>query len=142
VSGVTIAVPRHTFEDHTGEVRVRIEAPTLAGLFEEAARALAELMLESGKPAADEPPVNVKLEALDAEALLVDWLNELVFLSETRGRVYSDVTVHQVSRTALEASARGVLPEMLRTAVKAATLHGLQVKESESGFTATVILDV
>ena len=136
------AVARHSFEDHTGEVRLRLEAPTLAALFEEAALGLAELMLEGPSDANEEPEQSVTVEAPDCEALLVAWLNELVFLSETRGRVYTEVRVHSVSNTRLEASVRGVFPETLRTAVKAATLHGLRVEQSAHGYTATVVLDV
>jgi SHS2 domain-containing protein len=136
------AVARHSFEDHTGEVRLRLEAPTLAALFEEAAMGLAELMLEVASDTREEREQSVTVEARDREALLVAWLNELVFLSETRGRVYTEVRVHSVSDTRLEASVRGVFPEALRTAVKAATLHGLKVDESADGFTATVVLDV
>lgn len=136
------AAARHSFEDHTGEVRLRLEAPTLAALFEEAALGLAELMLEAPSGADEEPEQSVTVEARDCEALLVAWLNELVFLSETRGRVYTEARVHSVSDTRLEASVRGVFTETLRTAVKAATLHGLRVEQSARGFTATVVLDV
>jgi SHS2 domain-containing protein len=139
---MTTSPPHHAFEEHTGEVRLRVEAPTLEGLFEEAARAMAELMLDTRPGPADEPPEAVSLVARDPEALLVDWLNELIFLSETRKRIYTDVRVQRATDTALEATVRGVLPETLGTAVKAATLHGLRITRSPQGYAATVVLDV
>jgi SHS2 domain-containing protein len=139
---MTTESPRHAFEEHTGEVRLRVEAPTLAGLFEEAARGMAELMLDAGVETAEEPGETVRIVAKDREALLVDWLNELVFLSETRKRIYTDVRVDVASDTVLEATVRGVFPETLGTAVKAATLHGLAIEESPGGYAATVVLDV
>jgi SHS2 domain-containing protein len=135
-------LPRHAFDDHTGDVRLRVEAPTLPGLFEEAARGLAELMLERAMELGLNGAERVSLRAPDREALLVDWLNELIFLSETRQRIYTDVTVHRASDTELVATVRGVLPEALRTAVKAATLHDLRVVEAQGGYSATVVLDV
>ena len=135
-------MPSHTFEDHPGEVRLRVRATSLAGLFEEAARGLAELMMEVASPAGAEAAENVELHARDREALLVAWLNELIFLSETRRRVYTDVHVRRASDTALEATIRGVFPETLRTAVKAATLHGLVVENTPDGFVASLVLDV
>ena len=133
--------PHHEFRDHTGEVRLSVEAPTLAGLFEEAARGFSELVAEATSET-DVEERRVSLRARDREALLVAWLNELVFLTETRGRVYTDVRVSHVTDTALEASVRGGVPKALRTAVKAATLHRLKVRQSPHGFTASVVLDV
>jgi SHS2 domain-containing protein len=134
--------PIHAFEDHTGEVRMRVEAGTLAELFEEAARGLAELMQERPAPPDPGSAEHVRLRARDAEALLVDWLNELVFLSDTRERVYTDVRVTHITDTELEATVAGATPEALRTAVKAATLHGLAVRRSAEGYSASVVLDV
>jgi SHS2 domain-containing protein len=134
--------PRHSFEDHAAETRLVVEASSLAALFEEAARALAELVLEAGAGAADEPVKVVRLCAPDAAALLVDWLNELVYLSETEKRVYTDVRVTRATETELEATVRGVYPEIVRTAVKAATLHEVRVERGAHGYTASVVLDV
>src|SRR5690242_12229426 len=118
-------VSRHTFEDHVGEVRLRVEAPTPGDLFEEAARGLTELIAEVSATANVEHETTVVLRAHDREALLVDWLNELIFLFETRHLVYSDVHVRSMTDTVLEAVVRGAEPRVLRTAVKAATLHDL-----------------
>lgn len=130
------------FEDHPGEVRLRIEATTLAGVFEEAARALAELMLGQGGSEPPGPDETVHVEAADAASLLVNWLNELVFLSETKKRIYTQVSVMAVTERQVEAKLRGVYPESLRTEVKAATLHGLRLEHVAGLYSATVVLDV
>ncbi|MBI3185869.1 MAG: archease [Myxococcales bacterium] len=133
--------PRHSFEEHTGEVLVRLEAPSLEGLFAEAGRALAELL-------AGEPPVpkgqaeRVQLEAPDRQTLLADFVNELIFLSETRKKVYSELEVERVEGGALSARVRGAEPDSLRTAVKAATFHRLEISEGPGGYSATLVLDV
>ncbi len=134
--------PRHTFVEHTGEVEVHIEAPSLAALFEEAARALAGVMVGDAVEMARGPDEQVEVAAGDRAALLVEWLNELVYRSETRKRVYTEARVQDVSDRALHAAIRGFDPPGIKTAVKAATLHRLQVGERNHGFFATVILDV
>ena len=130
----------HTLEEHTGELKLRIEAPTLAELFAEAGRALAETM----GPANDGPLVakRIEIEASDREALLVDWLNELVFLSEVEKAIFRELRVELPSDRRLEAFASGVKVERLRNPVKAATYHGLSVSERKDGFVATVVVDV
>ncbi len=134
----------YQFEPHTGEVQIRIKGTDLPELFEEAGYALAELMLGEEHPEElpGEEQEEITLEAADTEALLVDWLNELISRSDARKRVYTDFDVDRVSETGLHARIRGFTPSVLKTAVKAATFHGLEIHEHEDGFIATVVLDV
>lgn len=137
-----VAPARHTFLDHTGELRLHVEAATLAALFEQAGRALAELLLERAAGAGLDSEVVIELQARDTPALLVAWLNELIFLSETRKRVFTELHVLAIDDTRLRARARGIYPESLRTAVKAATLHELAVRRVGQGYVADLVLDV
>jgi len=131
----------HTLEEHTGELKLRIEAPTLPEIFAEAGRALAEAM---GAAMSDGPLVarRIEVDASDREALLVDWLNELVFLSEVEKVVFQQFRIELPSERRLVASLSGVKVDRLRNPVKAATYHGLAISERPDGFVATVVLDV
>jgi SHS2 domain-containing protein len=134
---------RHSFEEHTGEVRLELTAPSCEELFAEAGRALAELMLgEVGVPPDSAPMKAVEVRARDRAALLVEWLNELIFLSETSKRVFTHFRVERVDETEALAVVAGVAPEVLKTAVKAATLHGVSVQDSNGSWRASVVLDV
>ncbi|HZA14886.1 MAG TPA: archease [Myxococcaceae bacterium] len=133
---------RHWFEEHTSEVQLVAVAPTLAELFVEAARGVAELLAEDLAVRPEGPTESVELHARDVEALLVDWLNEVIFLSETRKRVFSEIQVKRAGETEFAATLRGFEPQMIKTAVKAATLHGARVEKQEGGFRASVVLDV
>ncbi len=133
----------HELEEHTGEVRLRLEAADWPGLFTEAARALAELM--TGAPDVKPPagqPVELTVHAPDRAALLVEWLNELVFLSETRKEVLGEATVVSATANEVVATVRGYEPAVLKTAVKAATLHEARVDQRDGRWHATVVLDV
>jgi len=134
----------HVFQDHTAEVLLRVEAPSLAELYAEAGRALAELLADDPAAVRCGEPERVAVEAADREALLVAWLDELVYRAETRGRVYPVIEVERVTDRMLAATIRGGPPGTWRTAVKAATWHRLRVAEADDGqgFWATVVLDV
>jgi SHS2 domain-containing protein len=132
---------RHRFEEHVGEVQIRVEAATPGELFAEAGRALAELLLEGPASAAREW-LDVQVQAPDREALLAEWLNELIFRSETRHCAFTELHVTSISDRELAARIGGVPIESPRVAVKAATLHGLRIAEGSRGFVATVVLDV
>ncbi len=133
---------RHVVEEHKGELALRIEAATLPGLFEEAARALSEAMRGDADGAAAAWSRNLRVSSNDREALLVEWLNELVYQCEAEHVLVTEFHVDRLSDTELEARVRGVRVERLRNPVKAATFHRLSIAEGAGGFTAFVVLDV
>ena len=133
---------RHRWLDHTSEVQLQVEAESLAGLAAEAGRALGLLLLR-GLPARPEGPAReIQVESVDREALLVDWLNEILFLAEMERWVAVEFDVLEISSVHLKASALGVPVEESPALVKAATFHGLAVEERDGGLQAEVIFDV
>lgn len=138
---------RHTFEGHTSEVAIRIQAPTLGELYAEAGRALAHLMLgddvsPDGPPLVETVHETVAVEARDPVALMVDWLNELIFRGEVAKVVFTRITVTAIDERHLAAEIAGVLEPPLKTAVKAATFHDLVIACTDQGCEARVVLDV
>jgi len=136
-----MASARHWFAEHTGELEIGLAADSLAELFAEAGRALAEVMA-GAQPPASGAEQRVSLRARDREALLVAWLDELLFLAERDKKVYGDIRIERVTGEALTATVRGAPVTELRTQVKAATFHDLRIVEGADGLAATVILDV
>jgi SHS2 domain-containing protein len=131
----------HSFADHTGELELRLHAHSLAALFEEAGRALAEVM-GAQSPTGSGAHEEILLRARDREALLVAWLNELIFLAERDKTIFGDIRIEHVHEGELRARVRGVPTEGLKTQVKAATFHALRVSDDANGVSATVILDI
>jgi SHS2 domain-containing protein len=132
----------HSFEDHTAEVRLRVEAPTLEGVYAETVVALAELMADDPSTPTDGESVPLRVAAPDGAALLVELVNEIVFLSETKKKVFSRARFDRVSETELRGTVEGFSAEALRTAVKAATYHDVAVERADGGWRARVVLDV
>lgn len=130
----------HRLAEHTGEVQLIVEAPTLAALFEETALALGELMSTEIRPA--EETIQVRVEATDRAALLVAFIDELVYRSEIDKRIYAYATIEHASDTELRAKLGGFEPPAIKTAVKAATMHDVAVDIGEKGVSARVVLDV
>lgn len=134
----------HNWVDHTSEVQLQVGAESLSGLAVEAGQALSLLLLR-GKPAeAEGPPRTLEVDSADREALMVDWLNEILFVSEVDLWVPVEFEIEEASPTRLKASARGVTVEDPPSNVKAATFHGLRVEElaEDEGLQAEVIFDV
>ena len=73
--------------EHTADVRLRVKASTLEGLFSEAARAMMVVMYGSAEPG----PMRRKIEvrAPDLESLMHAFLSEILYVSEVEDMVVS-----------------------------------------------------
>ena len=133
--------------EHTGEIGVVGHGKSLANAFGQVARGMFSFMVELGT-VEERVWRQVKVEASDQEALLVDWLNELIYLFDTEGIVFSSFHVEEVSGFRLTANCSGerLDPEKHRFAIapKAAIYHMAEVKEvpNGAGWRAQVILDI
>jgi SHS2 domain-containing protein len=132
----------HRFVDHTSEIGLQVRAATFPELLAEAGRGLARLLLRDRPAEAAGEAREIEVSSHDREALLVDWLNELIFEAEVRLWVPLEFEVMEASDTHVRVRARGAEVEVPPSIVKAATFHGLQVMETPEGLEAEVILDV
>lgn len=124
--------------DHPAELELAIEAADEAGVFRDALAALAELL---GEGVGEEEHHELSLAAQDRAVLLADWIDELVYLSETKRLVPQRVEQIALGEGSLEATISGRYgdPQHL---VKAVTYHRLSFEKTDGEWTATVILDV
>jgi len=84
----------------------------------------------------------VRLEAWDRESLLVDWLNELLFLAETERLLFVDYRIELLTDTALVARVRGAHAPVTMAVVKAATYHDLRLAHDDAGWSTVITFDV
>lgn len=138
----TRLLPSHEVRQHTSEIELHIRAGTLGDLLAEAGRALAEVELTSADCALGGPARPIRVSSSDREALLIDWLNELIFLADVDRWVAMDFSIDLAKATEVRARASGVTLQRATSRVKAATLHGLRVRDVPGGLEADLILDV
>lgn len=90
----------------------------------------------------------VDLRAEELDALLYDWLAELVYLKDVHRELYCEfrIELQQHDGFHLVAAVGGELIDPLRhhtrTDVKAVTYHRLEIKKTDSGYEAFVVLDL
>lgn len=130
---------------HTADLGWRIWGESLAHLFENAAGALTATITDRRRLRCRQSR-EIAVEAPDQEALLVAWLNHLLYLYDVDGFLGREFQVRYLTPERLEALARGETFDTDRhvgkTAVKAATYHQLQIAPKDGGWQATVILDL
>jgi SHS2 domain-containing protein len=132
----------HELIDHTSEVQLRLRADSLGGLLAEAGRALAGLQFRGAEAGITTGPRRLHVSAADRESLLVDWLNELIFLAETERWVATEFEIERADAESVVARVSGVELARISGLVKAATMHGLRVAEVDGWWEGEVILDV
>ncbi|MGH2573718.1 MAG: archease [Actinomycetota bacterium] len=130
--------------EHTADIGLRARGRTLGELFENAAWGLAEILDVNTSSRADARPESVTLGPADIEALLVDWMNELIVRTEEATDCVAGVQVSAVGEEGLQARVDlthcAEAPE--GTELKAATYHQLAIRQTSDGFEATVYFDV
>jgi SHS2 domain-containing protein len=140
--------------EHTADVGIRARGATLEEAFEQATLGLAEILGalaprwppgQSGGSGGPGEAVAVEVSAPDPGGLLVDWLNEVLWLREVRQAWLAGVQVDRVGDGAavgsVTFSSTGPAPD--GTFVKAVTYHRLRVESDPSGgWLIEVYLDV
>lgn len=130
---------------HQADIGVRGFGATLAEAFEQAALALTAVIASPADVAPSEA-IRLTCEAPDAELLLADWLNLLVYEMATRNMLFSRFEVH-LEGNHLAAQVWGEAIEVKRhrpaVEVKGATYTALKVaQQPDGGWLAQCVVDV
>lgn len=127
--------------DHTADLAIEVWGEDFANLLAHAAEAV--FALEGLPEAGGERVVHeVSAHAPDRETLLVDWLNELLFLSETLGEMYTAFALRLIGDSALTATVEGFKGHPTKRRIKAATFYELRVDCQPGRCVARVVFDV
>ena len=130
--------------EHTADVGIRANGATIEEAFEQTTLGLMDI-LDAWRPGDGGETKEIEIEARDHGALLVDWLNEILWLQDATDSVLRGVTVRSVedSRVVGTVTLASRADEVLAgTAVKAITFHQLRVERSAEGWITEVYVDV
>jgi SHS2 domain-containing protein len=140
-----VSVEGREYFDVAADVGVHAWGETLAGCLRQCALGVFDLIVPTR---AVEPVETREVAARGAavETLLVNWLNECLYVHELEGFVVCDVAMPEVSGTSVHSVLRGEPLDPARhprgTVVKAATFHGLEVVQQPGRVSARVVLDI
>ena len=132
------------FIDHTADVGIVAYGADAKEAFANAAKALFSLITELDK-VQETLHRDSEVTATDEESLLVEWLNELIYLFDVESIIFKRFDITELTNTQLRARSYGEKVDLarhkLKTGVKAATYHLLKV-DRDDGCKVQVILDV
>lgn len=130
--------------DHTADVGIIAYGADMSQAFANAARGLFSLITELDD-VAEVLYRDTELTAADEESLLVEWLNELIFLFDVDNIIFKRFDITQLNNTQLKARSYGEKVDSakhkLKTGVKAATYHMLKISQGD-GCKVQVLFDI
>ena len=138
---------KRTFEiiDHTADVGIIAYGTDIKELFSNVALALLSLITESDS-IKENLHLDVEVTSHDRSSLLVEWLNELIYLFDVKYILFNRFDIITLSHNQLRATCygEGFDPKRhkLKLAIKAATYHMLSLDKDSDGYKAQVILDI
>jgi len=131
--------------DHTADVGVIVYGVDIKQLFSNAALALFSLITEP-ESIGEQLQRHVEIVSEDNDSLLVEWLNELIYLFDAEHILFSRCDIENLSNTQIKATCYGEgfdpLKHKIKTGVKAATYHMLRINKNDYGYEVQIIFDV
>ena len=131
--------------EHTADVGVEAEAETFESLLGELALGMFEFIVDPQRVRASVVYDVGEIQAPSAEAAVVKWLNELLYLHEANEVVFSRFSVERAGDVMIgKAWGEGIDAERHAPigVVKAATYHRLSVERKDGAWRARVYFDV
>ncbi len=137
----------YEFFEHTADIGAVVRGATLPRLFENASRALLDLICDR-RTVRPRRAVRIAVAGLSLEDLLVRWLSELLYRLETEDMVFTSFKVERVDRLLFRArgAARGETIDRtrhrLRREIKAVTYHQIRLVRGRSAWRVRLVFDV
>jgi SHS2 domain-containing protein len=140
-----VSAEGHEYFDVAADVGVHAWGADLAGCLRQCALGVFNLIVPTDAVQPHESR-EVAARGPSVEALLVNWLNECLYVHEVEGFVVADVDIPLIGGTGVHGILRGEPLDPTRhprgTVVKAATFHGLEVVEGHDRVDARIVLDI
>ncbi len=134
------------FLDHTADAGLKIYGRDLSKLFHNAALGMYSIILGENYQSREEISHEVELSRRDRELLLVGFLQELHYLFETEGFVYSETEFEILEPRHLKARVFGEQlnesQHSVQTEIKAVTLHLLEIEKRKGILEGKVLFDI
>lgn len=131
--------------EHPADVGFRVRGATVAEVFERAALAMLSIAYDLEDAAANQQ-FPLAVTGPDAEALLVNWLNEVLYWADARRIAFREFHISQIDDSHVAAIGMGESRDPKRhrakLVVKAVTYHQLKLQQTPEGWVAEVFLDV
>lgn len=146
----------YQFLEHTGDIKMHASGKTLEELFVNAALGMMGCIYGNHITHAQKSCIqHINLNSQDLESLLVDWLSELLYLSDINNCAYLKYDIQKFKSGTEPIKDGSIPPQQFQIQaiihgtqaqavdeIKAVTYHGLKIMHKQNLWEATIIFDV
>ena len=127
--------------EHTTDLRLNVSAPALEDLFRESLRAMTACTQPEGS--GSDVTRTIAVDAPDSTALLIDFLNEVLWIAHVHREVFDRADFRVFSGTHLEAELNGHRVTGFGEDIKAVTYHEAELTRQPAGEWQTrIVFDI
>jgi SHS2 domain-containing protein len=138
------------YEDHTADVQARCWGKSLEEAFNQTAYSLMATITPNLKKISTKVEKKIRIEAEDKEALLFDFLSELLYIFDVEELVFNNIKVQIIKESeelyVLNALLRGekfdVYKHEIGVEVKAITYSFMEIAESKNKVEISIVFDI
>lgn len=138
------------YEDHTADVQARCWGKSLEEAFNQTAYSLMATITPDLKKISPKVEKKIKIEAEDKEALLFDFLSELLYIFDVEELVFNNIKVQIIKESedlyVLNALLRGEKFDLTKheigVEVKAITYSFMEITESKNKVEISIVFDI
>lgn len=130
---------------HIADVRLQVEASTLEELFEAALSGMNKILKKSlaFKDRQNLLSERIKITSSDKTSLLVDFLSEILTLSQIKKAIFKNIKIKKLTENYLEAEVKGSKTEGFDEDIKAVSYHEAEISQNKNGkYQTNVIFDI
>lgn len=129
--------------EHPADIKLKIVADSLGELFEGALKGMAEILVLKEDFTSEEVRKKIKVSSIDISSLLVDFLSEVLALSDINDCVFIELLIINLKDNEIEAEIKGFKVNKFKEEIKAVTYHKTEVKKnSQNQFEAEILFDI
>ena len=124
----------------TADLALRVWGEDFFSLLDHSANGMYHLL---GVTSTQERPVewSFRIEKHSKECILLDFLNELLYLCEDKSYAFDDF-LYVENKDYLDIIAMGYKFDRIQRSIKAVTFHNIDIRETDLGFETTITFDV
>ena len=145
MASIANSMKKYETIDHTADLGIKVFGRDREELFVNAAYALFDLITDI-KKVEEKISFEVAVEGNDGEDLMINWLGELLYLSQGRELLLKNFNIENLDETSIKAIVAGEMYQprkhTINLEIKAVTYHQVEIKQAGNKWSARIIFDL
>jgi SHS2 domain-containing protein len=128
--------------EHIADLKIRAWGENAERLFANLAYGMMENIYENLSDISLKVERSVEIEAVDQKSLLVDFLSEILRISDEHNEVFREFEIKIEAGFKLKAKIKGERVQYFNEEIKAVTYHELKIAKESSQWVGEVVFDI